>query len=137
MAGRRPSSARSRKRMPRAIWPASGTRSGPMRAESPRRAAGSGPWPVLGLMAAVILAWGLIVALALRSGAVPPEAGGKLFVLFRPGTSETTAFAAILGAGGAPVRLVWGGLGWIAYGEREGFAGRLEEQGALFAFAAR
>jgi hypothetical protein len=88
-------------------------------------------------MAAVILAWGLIVALALRSGAVPPEAGGKLFVLFRPGTSETTAFAAILGAGGAPVRLVWGGLGWIAYGEREGFAGRLEEQGALFAFAAR
>jgi hypothetical protein len=105
-----------------------------MRAESPRRAAESGPWPVLGLMGAVILAWGLIVALALRSGAVPPEAGGKLFVLFRPGTSETTAFAAILGAGGAPVRSVWGSLGWIAYGEREGFAGRLEEQGALFAF---
>jgi hypothetical protein len=105
-----------------------------MPAEGMRRAAGWGPWPVLGLMAAVALAWALVVALALRSGAVPPEAGGKLFVLFRPGISGAKAFGAILDAGGAPVRSVWGGLGWIAYGEGAGFAGRLEAKGALFAF---
>lgn len=106
------------------------------------RAAGSGPrrlWGSKGgsailLMVGIALAWFAAVGLALRLAALPPDAAGKLFVVFLPGTSASASFAAIVGAGGAPVRPTLGEWAWVAYGEDAGFVGRLEAAGALIAF---
>lgn len=88
----------------------------------------------LGLMLGVALVWATSVVLILRPAVLGPHDAGKLFVAFPPGTTETAAFAAIVGAGGEPVRPVLGGWGWAAYGKKEGFVRRLEANGALIAF---
>jgi len=93
-----------------------------------------GAGAALGLMVAVVLVWAATVTLVLRPAALGDEAAGTLFVAFPPGTSEPSAFAAILGAGGTPVRLVLGGWGWVAHDDEAGFVGRLEANGALIAF---
>ena len=85
------------------------------------------------LMAGVVLGWLAILVLVLRLAALPPVASGKLLVLFAPG-SAAEAFAAIVAAGGAPVRPVLGGLGWIAQADAPGFVARLEANGALAAY---
>lgn len=86
------------------------------------------------LMAGIALAWVMAVMLTLRLAALPPDATGKLFVVFPPGTGGAASFAAIVGAGGAPVRPTLGDWAWVAHGEDEGFVGRLEAAGALAAF---
>ena len=96
------------------------------------RQAGAGL--AIALMAGVVGVWLAIMLVVLRLSALPPEASGRLFVLFPPGTSETAAFATIVAAGGAPLRTVLGGWGWIAHDEAAGFVGRLHEAGALGAF---
>lgn len=88
----------------------------------------------LGLIAGVALAWIAVVALTLRLTALPPDASGKLLVLFPPGTSAASSFATIVRAGGAPVRPTLGDWAWVAHAEDPGFVGRLEAAGALAAF---
>lgn len=89
---------------------------------------------MLVVIALVLIAWLGTVGLVLRAAALPPEASGRMFVLFPPGTSNATAFAAILDAGGAPLRVALGEFGWIVHGEEPGLAGRLAARGALAAF---
>jgi hypothetical protein len=74
------------------------------------------------------------VGLALRALVLPAEESGRLFVLFPPAISESAAFAAIVTAGGEPIRPVIGGFGWAAHGPGEGFVGRLRSEGAIAAF---
>ena len=100
-----------------------------------RRAPPAAAGTALALMAGVVLGWLAILLVVLRLAALAPESAGKLLVLFPPGTAEAKAFAAVLAAGGAPVRPLLGGLGWIAYDETAGFVARLEGNGALAAYA--
>jgi hypothetical protein len=85
-------------------------------------------------MASVVVGWLAILALVLHLTALPSAASGKLLVLFAPGSADSAAFGAILAAGGAPIRPVLGGLGWIAEGKAPGFVARLEANGALAAY---
>lgn len=89
---------------------------------------------LVGLMSLVGLVWIGALVLVFRLAALAPEESGALFVLFPPGTGETAAFGSILAAGGEPVRPALGAFGWIAHADEPGFAGRLEEAGALAAF---
>jgi hypothetical protein len=88
----------------------------------------------LALMLAVTVLWLAVVALILRAAALAPDDAGKVFVLFAPGTAPAEAFAAIVDAGGAPIRPAMGDWAWIAYADDAGFVGRLESRGALAAF---
>jgi hypothetical protein len=104
-------------------------------ATSLERPAEAGVGFALTLAAGVVAVWLVLMLVVLRAAALAPEASGKLFVLFAPGTSQEQAFAAIVEAGGAPLRSVLGGVGWIAHDERAGFVGRLEAAGAIAAFS--
>lgn len=86
------------------------------------------------LMAAVALVWVAAVVLILRPAVLAPGDAGKLFVVFAPGIDRAAAFRAIVDADGEPIRAILGSWGWVAHGERRGFVGRLEAEGALVAF---
>ena len=88
----------------------------------------------ISLMAGIALAWLALMRVVLRLSALAPEESGKVFAVFPPGISERQAFGAILAAGGAPLRTVLGGWGWIAHDDAAGFVGRLRDAGALAAF---
>ena len=83
---------------------------------------------------AVLAVWTGFMALALNHAALPPESDGMVLAVFPPGTPETAGFAALVRAGGEPVRQTWLGFAWIARGEGEGFVGRLHREGALAAY---
>jgi hypothetical protein len=85
-------------------------------------------------MVGVVVLWAAVLAVILRVGALAAEDAGKVFVVFLPGTAPAEAFAAIVGAGGEPVRAALGDWAWIAHAEGPGFVGRLERNGALAAF---
>jgi hypothetical protein len=88
----------------------------------------------IGLMAGVALAWLAVMLVVLRLSALAPEESGKVFAVFPPGTSEREAFGAIVTAGGAPLRTVLGGWGWVVHDDAAGLVGRLHAAGALAAF---
>jgi hypothetical protein len=104
-------------------------------ATSIERPAQAGAGFALALMAGVVAVWLVLMAVVLRAAALAPEASGKVFVVFAPGVTQEQAFGAIAAAGGAPLRSLMGGLGWIAHDEAAGFVGRLEAGGALAAFS--
>lgn len=87
----------------------------------------------LGLLAATVAVWAVLLALSLRAAALPDAASGTLLVLFPPSLGEERALAAIVGAGGLPVRRTALGPVWVARGEGGGFVGRLRAAGALAA----
>jgi hypothetical protein len=89
---------------------------------------------VFALMLGVVALWAAVLAVILRVAALGPEDGGKVFVVFPPATAPAEAFAAIVAAGGEPVRAALGDWAWIVHGEGPGFVGRLERRGALAAF---
>ena len=99
-----------------------------------RRARGTGVRAALALMVGVVVLWAAVLAVILRAAALGPDDAGKVFVVFSPGTAPAEAFAAIVGAGGEPVRAALGDWAWIAHAEGTGFVGRLERNGALAAF---
>ena len=86
------------------------------------------------LAGAVLAAWVGVMALSLRQASLPPEADGLVLAAFPPGTSDADAFAAVVRAGGEPIRPTWLGFAWVAHGLDSGFVGRLESEGALAAF---
>jgi hypothetical protein len=88
----------------------------------------------LAIMLAVVGLWLAVVVVIVRAAALAPDDAGKVFVLFAPGTAPAAAFAAIVDAGGAPIRSALGSWGWIAHDNVAGFVGRLESRGALAAF---
>ena len=86
------------------------------------------------LAGTVAAAWVGVMALSLRQASLPPETRGLVLVAFPPGTSDADAFAAVVRAGGEPVRPTWLGFAWVARGRTDGFVGRVEREGALAAF---
>jgi hypothetical protein len=99
-----------------------------------RRTRRTGARTAVALMIGVAVLWVAVLAVIVRGAALGPDAGGKMFVVFPPGTQPAAAFAAIVTAGGEPVRRALGDWGWIAHGDGAGFVGRLERNGALAAF---
>jgi hypothetical protein len=108
--------------------------SGGAAAPARRHAHATGARAALALMVGVVVLWTAVLALILRAAALGPEDAGKVFVVFAPGTAPAEAFAAIVGAGGEPVRAALGDWAWIAHAEGRGFVGRLEQNGSLAAF---
>ena len=67
----------------------------------------SGHGLALLLAGAVAAAWVVVMALSLRQASLPPETDGLVLVAFPLGTSDTNAFAAVVRAGGDPIRPVF------------------------------
>lgn len=99
---------------------------------------GSGHGPghslAVAFFAIVLVVWTGLMGLSLRQAALPNETDGLVLAVFRPGTSETDAFRAMVQAGGEPVRATWLGFAWVARGLEPGFVGHLKQQGAIAAF---
>ncbi len=95
-------------------------------------------WPGHGtagaLFAATLLASLAGFALFMHLGRVSPEQSGTMLAVFPPSMNEDRVFASIIEAGGRPVRPTWMPGTWVTYGDNAGFAGRLEEQGAIGAY---
>jgi hypothetical protein len=89
------------------------------------------------LAGAVVAAWAGLMTLSLAQARLPAEAKGLVLVLaaFPPGMPDSEAFAAVVRAGGEPVRTTWLGFVWVARGGEKGFVGRLMEAGAIAAFS--
>lgn len=86
-------------------------------------------------LAAAVLAASLIAMMAaVRAAALPPEASGKMLVVFQPGIAEDEIFARVVQAGGAPVRQTWLPFVWVVAADAPGFAGRIKAEGALGAY---
>ncbi len=85
----------------------------------------------LWLAAAVIAVSLVAMAVAMRAAALPPEATGKMLVVFEPGTAQDDIFRRLVAAGGAPVRETWLPFVWVVAGEAPGFAGTMMANGAL------
>jgi len=96
-------------------------------------------WPGHGtagaLFGAVMLLWLAGFALFMHVGRVNPEQSGTVLAVFPPSMSESRVFASIVQAGGRPVRPTWMPGTWVTYGDKTGFAGRLEAQVAIGAYA--
>jgi hypothetical protein len=84
-------------------------------------------WLAAGVLAVSLAA----MATAMRAAALPPEASGKMLVVFQPGTPETEIFGSLIRAGGAPVRQTWLPFVWVVAGETPGFAGNITAHGAI------
>ena len=75
----------------------------------------------LSLLAAALLAMGV----AVRASALPNQASGKMLAVFDPRLDEQAMFAALVRAGGRPLRRTWLSAVWVVAGDAPGFAGSL------------
>lgn len=91
----------------------------------------SGHRLALAIAAGVLVVWAIGMAVAMRAAALPAEAMGAMIAVFPPAMDENAALAAIVNAGGAPLRRTWIASVWVVQGEAAGYAGRLAAGGAL------
>jgi hypothetical protein len=109
-----------------------------MSAGAPRTGATDVRWSghrlALATAAAILAVWLAGMAVAMRAAALPPEASGAMIAVFPPALHENDALAAIIAAGGKPVRRTWIGSVWVVEGDAPGYAGRLRDAGALAAY---
>ena len=88
----------------------------------------------LWLATAVVAVSLLAMAVAMRAAALPPEASGKMLVVFEPGTGQEDILERLIAAGGAPVRRTWLPFVWVVAGDAPGFAGAMMRHGAMGAY---
>ena len=95
----------------------------------------NGRWPghrlALGLAAAVLAVFVVVMAVVMRHAALPGEAAGTVIAVFPAAMGEDEVFAGLVRAGGRPLRATWVPGVWVVAGDEAGFAGRLEAEGAL------
>ncbi len=77
------------------------------------------------------LIWATALVMSWRAAALPQEADGIVLAVFSPMEANEGRFAAILRAGGRPLRQTWVPFAWVAHSEEMGFAGRLRAEGAI------
>lgn len=87
----------------------------------------------LALGAAVVALWLAVMGVTLGQAALNEEDAGTVLAVFPPGTPGTAAFAAVVRAGGEPVRQTWIPFAWVAKADGAGFVGRLKDAGAVTA----
>lgn len=83
------------------------------------------------LFAGILVVWISFMAIAIRAANLSDDASGTVFAVFSPGTGREAALAAIVDAGGLPIRPNLAGMVWTAHGTTAGFAGRLRRHGAI------
>ncbi len=95
-------------------------------------------WPghrlVLILAASVLVVFLLAMAITMRAAALGPAATGPMLAVFPAGDDDDQVFAALIRAGGRPMRKTWVPGVWVVAGDEAGFAGRLKREGALAAY---
>jgi hypothetical protein len=96
---------------------------------------GHGHGLALVLAGTVVAVWAGLMTLSLAQARLPADAAGLVLAAFPPGMPDSEAFAAVVRAGGEPVRTTWLGFVWVARGGEKGFVGRLLEAGAIAAFS--
>jgi hypothetical protein len=79
------------------------------------------------LFISVIALWLIVMFAIMRDAVLEPDANGIMLVVFEPGTTDDTAFAAITRAEAKPIRKTAFGFIWVV----DGNAGKLEAEGAL------
>ena len=84
----------------------------------------------LSLLAAALL----VAMIAVRASALPDGASGKMLAVFDPRLEEQAMFAALVRAGGRPVRRTSLPSVWVVAGDAPGFAGSLRHAGAIGAY---
>jgi hypothetical protein len=89
----------------------------------------------LALAGAVLVVWVAAMAVTLRAAALSDENGGNLLTLFPPTLSGDRQLAAIVEAGGLPLRRTWLPAAWVVHSPGPGFVARLKDRGALGVFA--
>lgn len=94
----------------------------------------SAHWLAAGIAAALLLIWAAVMAVAIRDAALPPDATGRIFVVFPPGLASEDAVRKIAAAGGRPVSQTWFSSVWVVASDRTNFVGELERQGAVGAY---
>lgn len=90
----------------------------------------SGHGIALGLAAGVLAVWLVVMSISLGDAELEPEATGTVLATFPVRANQSDVFAAIIQAGGRPVRRTWLGFAWIADSDDWGFAARLKQNGA-------
>ncbi|MBP2294904.1 hypothetical protein [Azospirillum rugosum] len=88
----------------------------------------------LALGALVLAAWTAVMGVSLKQAALEEEAGGTVLAVFPPSTPTGEAFAAVIRAGGEPLRQTWIPFAWVVRAEGDGFVGRLKREGAVTAY---
>jgi hypothetical protein len=88
----------------------------------------------LGLFLSLLLAALVATVIAVRASALPDEASGKMLAVFDPRLDEQAMFAALVRAGGRPLRRTWLSSVWVVAGDTPGFAGSLRQAGAIGAY---
>jgi len=95
-------------------------------------------WPghrlVLALAGAVLAVAIAAMTVSMHAAALPPEATGPMLAVFPASGSDDQVFAALIRAGGRPMRKTWVPGVWVVAGDRAGFVARLRAQGALAAY---
>ena len=84
----------------------------------------------MGLAAGVLAVWLVLMSVSLGDAEVEPDAAGTVLATFPVSASQDDVFAAIIRAGGRPMRRTWFGFAWVVNGADNGFARRLKENGA-------
>lgn len=87
------------------------------------------------LLLAVLLAWGALLALAIRSAVLPDSAAGTVIAVFPPDMPPIEMLSAIQRADGILAGGTWLPNAWIVYSSQVGLVGRLKAAGAWIAFA--
>lgn len=81
------------------------------------------------ICAVCLTLWFVLLAGSLHAARVTSAGSGLLWVAFPPWLAETYIVREIVAAGGRPVRTsAWPGI-WVAFGETEDFALRLQRAG--------
>lgn len=101
---------------------------------TPAPSPGFGHGFALALGALVLAAWAAVMGVSLKQAALTEEAGGTVLAVFPPGTPDAEAFAAVIRAGGEPLRQTWIPFAWVARSDGDGFVGRLKSEGAVTAY---
>ncbi|WP_448208400.1 hypothetical protein [Azospirillum sp. sgz302134] len=103
-------------------------------APAPASPSGFGHGYALALGALALAAWAAVMGVTLSQAALKEEDGGTVLAVFPPGTPNAEAFAAVVRAGGEPVRQTWIPFAWVARSDGGGFVGRLKQEGAVTAY---
>jgi hypothetical protein len=88
----------------------------------------------IGLFLALLVAALIATMVAVRASALPDSASGKMLAVFDPRLDEQAMFAALVRAGGRPLRRTWLPSVWVVASDAPGFAGSLRQAGAIGAY---
>ena len=90
-----------------------------------------------GFFAAIVIAWAAILAVTLKQAELPPEAAGRVVAVYPFGWSGQASAAAALHTEASLVRETWLPNILEVASQQPGFAGRLQQNGAIVVYRAQ